>query len=96
MTLDLSKRLSDICIDVIRVAKQNGYIVDVEFNIISLYDEHDSKLDVIKIVTGRDGLVQKIVKRVFDKTKSDPVEEYDMVGVDGKIPIWKKMGKQDS
>ncbi len=56
---------------------------------MSLYDEHGSRLYVIKIVTGRDGQVKEIVKRVFDK-KTDPVEEYEVIGIVGRSQFGKK------
>ncbi|MDE1767136.1 MAG: hypothetical protein KGI27_12820, partial [Thaumarchaeota archaeon] len=63
------------------------------FNVISLYQEYDSKLSVIKIIADRGRHVKKIVRLVFDKTKADPVEEHEMIGVDGKLPIWKEAGR---
>ncbi|MDE1863016.1 MAG: hypothetical protein KGI33_08900 [Thaumarchaeota archaeon] len=93
MTLDISKQLPELWNDVCYIAKKHRYMVDAEFNVISLYQEIDSKLLVTKIITGRNKRATKIVKLVFGKTKSTQEEEYEMVGIDGKVPIWKKQEK---
>ncbi|MDE1827097.1 MAG: hypothetical protein KGH83_05860 [Thaumarchaeota archaeon] len=93
MMLDLARELPELWKDVYEISKKNGYMVDAEFNVISLYQEYDSKLSVIKITTGRDRHVKKVIKRVFDATSADPVEEHEMIGVDGKLPIWKETGR---
>ena len=95
MVLDLSKELPELWKDVYEISKKNGYIVDAEFNVISLYVEFGSKLSVIKIITGKDRHVEKVIKRVFDTTKADPVEEHEMIGIDGKLPIWKRTGPEE-
>ncbi|MGI0101912.1 MAG: hypothetical protein ACREA7_04875 [Nitrosotalea sp.] len=51
----------------------------------------DSKLYVTKIITGRDRRVKKIIRRTFEKTRTEPVEEYEMIGTDDRFPIWKNM-----
>ncbi|MGI0061726.1 MAG: hypothetical protein ACREBA_04655 [Nitrosotalea sp.] len=89
MSLDITKKLPDLWNDVCEISRKNGYIVDAEFNVISLYEEMDSRLYVTKIITGRDRRVKKIIKRVFEKSKGEPVEQYEMIGTDGKLPIWK-------
>ncbi|MGI0060917.1 MAG: hypothetical protein ACREBA_00520 [Nitrosotalea sp.] len=91
MSLDIAKKLPDLWNDVCEISRKNGYIVDAEFNVISLYEEMDSKLYVTKIITGGDRRVKKIIRRVFEKTKAEPVEQYEMIGTDGKLPIWKNM-----
>ncbi len=91
MTLDLARELPELWNDVCDISKKNGYIVDIEFNVISLYREYDSNLSVIKIITGVDRHVKKIIKIVFEGTKADPVEQCEMIDVDGKLPIWKNM-----
>lgn len=94
MTLDLSKELPELRNDVYDISRKNGYVVDVEFNVISLYQEYDSKLSVIKIITGKDRHVKKVTRLVFEGTKATPVEQYEMIGVDGTLPIWKEVSSQ--
>lgn len=91
MKIDLARELPRLWNDVNEISRKNGYIVDIELNVISLYQEYGSKLSVIKIITGRDRHVKKVIRRVFEGTKADPVEEHDMIGIDGNIPIWKDM-----
>ncbi len=91
MTLDLSKELPELRNDIYEISRKNSYIVDVEFNVISLYQEYDSKLSVIKIITGKDRRVKKVTRLVFEGTKATPVEQYEMIGVDGTLPIRKEV-----
>jgi hypothetical protein len=89
MTLDLSKELPELRNDVYDMARKNGCVVDVEFNVISIYHEQGSELSVVKIVTGKDRHVKKVTRLVFEGTKADPAEQYEMIGIDGTLPIWK-------
>ncbi len=91
MKLDLARKLPDLWNDVYRIARKNGYLVDMEFNTISLYHEHSSRLSVIKITAGRDMHVEKVTRLVFERPRTDPVEQYEMAGTDGNIPIWKEI-----
>ncbi|MGI0088574.1 MAG: hypothetical protein ACREBI_11550 [Nitrosotalea sp.] len=96
MKLDLARELQELWSDVCDLAGKNGYIVDIEFNVISMYQEYGSKLSVIKIIAGKDRHVKKVIRRVFEEAKSDPVEQYEMIGIDGGLPIWKETGvRQD-
>ncbi|MDE1863608.1 MAG: hypothetical protein KGI33_11955 [Thaumarchaeota archaeon] len=89
MTLDMSKGMHEIWQDVRRIAEENGYVVDMEFGVISLYREQDSKLYVTKIVPGRNDEVYRIRRLVFETTRASPIEEYEMAGIDGSRPVWK-------
>ncbi len=91
MTLDLARELPELWKDVYEMSKKNGYIADIEFNVISLYQEYDSKLSVIKIITGKDRHVKKVTRLVFEGTRADPAEQYEMIGMDDTLPIWKNM-----
>lgn len=91
MNLDLAKELPELWNDVYAISRKYGYVVDIEFNVISLYQEHDSKLSVIKIVICKDRHVKKVTKLVFEKPKITPVEEYEMGDIDGTLPIWKEI-----
>ncbi|MEO9277060.1 MAG: hypothetical protein ABI340_04695 [Nitrososphaera sp.] len=72
-------------------AGKGGYLADIEFNVISLYEEKDSKLMAIKIMAGRDLHVKKVTRLVFEKPQITPVKQYEMVGIDDTIPIWKEI-----
>ena len=95
MKIDLARELPELWKDVYEISKKNGYIVDAEFNVISLYQEYGSKLSVIKIITGKDRHVKKVTRLVFEGTKATPEEQYEMVGTDGSLPIWKETGVQE-
>lgn len=88
--IDLARELPDLWNDIYQMSKGNGCIADIEFNVISLYHEHGSKLSVIKITTGKDRHVKNIIKLVFEGTKADPVERYEMIGIDCIVPIWRE------
>lgn len=89
MKIDLARKLLELWKDVKEISDKNGYLSDIEFNVISLYQEEGDTLYVIKIATGRDGHVRTVRKLVFKKPKAEPQEEYDMIGTDGTLPIWK-------
>lgn len=91
MRLDLARKLPDLWNDVRDIAGKCRYLADIEFNVISLYEEKDSKLIAIKIMAGRDLHVKKVTRLVFEKPQVMPVKQYEMVGIDGIIPIWKEI-----
>ncbi|MGI0062340.1 MAG: hypothetical protein ACREBA_07795 [Nitrosotalea sp.] len=91
MRLDLARKLPDLWNDVYDTARKNGYLADIEFNVISLYEEQNSKLFVIKMMVGRDMHVKKVTRLVFEKPQATPVKQYEMIGIDGILPIWKEI-----
>lgn len=91
MRLDLARRLPDLWNDICDIARKNGYLADIEFNVISLYEEQNSKLFVIKITAGKDMHVKKVTRLVFEKPHVTPIKQYEMIGIDNIIPIWKEI-----
>lgn len=94
MMLDLSKELPELWNDVHDMARKGGCVADVELNVISIYHEQDLKLSVIKITTGKDRHVKKVIKLVFEKPKVTPVKQYEMIGINVNLPVWKELDRK--